>query len=106
VDSSSTDDSRLRGALPTTDPCGAARQYLYSITSSAGTSSAGGTSTPSVFGRTCYEGLSLKPAVLNPITEHLDIHLRGQEDYISKYRRVPEYFDAVIFRGGKVRRQQ
>ena len=33
------------------------------ITSSAGTSSAGGTSTPSVFGRTFYEGLSLKPAV-------------------------------------------
>src|ERR1700737_579936 len=28
------------------------------ITSSVGTSSVGGTSTPSVFGRTCYEGLS------------------------------------------------
>ena len=34
VDSSSTDDSRLRGALPRPDPCSAANT-IYSITSSA-----------------------------------------------------------------------
>src|ERR1700738_3574611 len=35
VDSSSTDDSRLRGALPTADSCSATKSHPYSITSSA-----------------------------------------------------------------------
>src|SRR5262245_34933564 len=49
VDSSSTDDSRLRGALPGSDICAAAKKQLYSITSSARTRRDGGTSSPSTF---------------------------------------------------------
>jgi hypothetical protein len=44
---SSTDDSRLRGALPVPDSCTAANNVVYSITSSARASGAGGTSIPS-----------------------------------------------------------
>src|SRR6516162_9579759 len=47
VDSSSTDDSRLRGALPQPDSCSAANIAYYSITSSARASSMGGTLRPS-----------------------------------------------------------
>jgi hypothetical protein len=45
VDSSSTDDSRLRGALPLPDSCTAANA-IYSITSSARADRPGGTSMP------------------------------------------------------------
>src|SRR4029450_5750790 len=48
VDSSSTDDSRLRGALPRTDSCTAAKLHLYSITSLARINSDVGSSIPSV----------------------------------------------------------
>ncbi len=47
VDSSSTDDSRLRGALPIPDSC-TAQQHSYSITSSALAIRVSGTVTPSV----------------------------------------------------------
>ena len=47
VDSSSTDDSRLRGALPKPNSCSAAKSYGHSITSSAATCSVCGTERPS-----------------------------------------------------------
>ena len=47
VRSSLTDNSRLRGALPATDPCAAAKQRHYSIASSAIACSVRGTVRPS-----------------------------------------------------------
>jgi hypothetical protein len=46
VESSSTGDARLRGALPKGDICCAANKHRYSITSSARVSNVGGTVRP------------------------------------------------------------